>query len=72
MDRQTAVRLIENTFNHPFDEGRFRYFVRNLFNNLDEFKDSNWITGYIKDSFKEHIKKYGSSPNLVVKGNSVS
>jgi type I restriction-modification system DNA methylase subunit len=59
MDQQAAKRLIENTFSQPFDEGRFRHFAINLLNNVDEGKAFNWTAGaYIKDSFKDHIKKY--------------
>jgi hypothetical protein len=59
MDQQAAKRLIEDTFNQPFDEGRFRHFAINLLNNVDEGKAFNWTAGaYIKDSFKDHVKKY--------------
>jgi len=37
MDRQTATQLIGNTFNFPFDEGKFRNFAINLFA-VDESK----------------------------------
>ena len=40
MDRQTAIWLIGDTFNFPFDEGRFRNFALNLLNDVDEKKDS--------------------------------
>ena len=59
MDRQTAQTLIENTFNYPFNEERFRYFTINLLNDVDEGKAFPYLHGqYIKDSFKQHIKKY--------------
>lgn len=59
MDRQTAQTLIENTFNYPFNEERFRYFAINLLNDVDEGKAFPYLHGqYIKDSFKQHIKKY--------------
>jgi hypothetical protein len=58
MDRQAAINLITDTFNSSFNENRFRHFIRNLFNDFDENKNASWITGYIKDSFKDHVKKY--------------
>lgn len=59
MDRQAAQALIENTFNYPFDEDRFRSFVINLLNDVDEGKAFSYLHGqYIKDSFKQHVKKY--------------
>jgi hypothetical protein len=58
MDKQAAINLITDTFNSSFNENRFRHFIRNLFNEFDENKNASWITGYIKDSFKDHVKKY--------------
>lgn len=59
MNRQTATALIKDTFNYPFDEGRFRIFTVNLLNELDERKSFDYLTGnYIKDSFKTHVAKY--------------
>ena len=59
MDKQTATQLIGNTFNFPFDEGRFRNFALNLLNDVDEQKGFDYISGaYIRHSFKNHISKY--------------
>lgn len=59
MDRQSAINLISDTFNNPFDEGRFSNFARNLFNDIDESKAFPYLRGsYIKNSFKGRIKKY--------------
>jgi len=59
MDRQTATQLIANTFNYPFDEGRFRNFVINLLNDVNEQKGFDYLSGtYIRHSFKNHITKY--------------
>ena len=58
MDRQTATQLIGNTFNFPFDEGKFRNFAINLFA-VDESKGFPYLSGnYIRHSFKNHIIKY--------------
>ncbi len=59
MDRQAAIRLIGDTFNFPFDEGRFRNFAINLLNDVNEQKSFDYISGtYIRHSFKDHITKY--------------
>ncbi|MEW6618275.1 MAG: TaqI-like C-terminal specificity domain-containing protein [bacterium] len=58
MDRQTAINLIANTFNHPFNEDKFRHFIRNLLNDVDESGNFEYYGRYIPDSFKEHIRKY--------------
>lgn len=57
MDKQTATQLIGNTFNFPFDEGRFRNFAINLLNDVDESKAVKF-RGHIKHSFLPHIKSH--------------
>lgn len=58
MNRQEAVRLIQETFNNPFDEDRFRLFSKNLLNELDESKAFAYHGQYIPDAFKDHIRQY--------------
>lgn len=59
MDYNSAKALIKDTFNYPFDEGRYRNFVINLLNDVDEGKGFPYLSGnYIKDSFKGHVSKY--------------
>ncbi len=58
MDRQEAVRLIEETFNKPFDEWQFRYFVKNLLNEIDESKSFENHGAYIKNAFSDCIRQY--------------
>lgn len=36
MDRQTAARLIQETFEKPFDKEKFRWFVKNLLNRIED------------------------------------
>ncbi len=36
MDRQTATGLIRDTFEKPFDKDKFRWFVKNLLNSIEE------------------------------------
>jgi methylase of polypeptide subunit release factors len=58
MDRKDAARLIQETFNNPFDEDRFRFFARNLLNDLDETKAFAYHGPYIPDAFKDHVRQY--------------
>jgi len=58
MDQQGAKRLIEGTFNQPFDDARFRVFIRNLLSNIDETKAFDYRGQIIHDSFRQHITHY--------------
>lgn len=60
MDKQQAQDIVRNTFENPFDKGRFIRFVKNLLNYIDESKSfPKPLTGsYIKESFRERIKSY--------------
>jgi len=58
MDKQAAKRLIEDTFSQSFDDAKFRVFIRNLVNNIDETKAFEYHGQYIPDSFKQHITQY--------------
>ena len=51
MDKESAKRLVKNTFNSAFDKERFIRFIKELLNNYDE---SNFIYrgNLIKDSFE--------------------
>ena len=58
MNPEQARDLVAKTFPQPFDESRFRFFTRNLLNDIDESKAQAWNTTYIKDAFKDHVKGY--------------
>lgn len=58
MNPQQARDLVAKTFPLPFDESRFRFFAKNLLNDIDESKAMAWNTTYIKDAFKSHVKGY--------------
>jgi very-short-patch-repair endonuclease len=58
MDTETAVNLITQTFEAPFDEARFLTFVRNLLNQIDESKAFTQQGAYIWDAFKDHVRQY--------------
>jgi methylase of polypeptide subunit release factors len=57
MDKPAAINLIEQTFGQPFDELRFKNFVRNLFNQIDESKAGTWQGNYIPEAFRDQIKQ---------------
>ncbi|MFQ5864828.1 MAG: hypothetical protein ACE5IW_06310 [bacterium] len=60
MNRNEAKHLIEQTFNNPFGEVRFRRFIKNLLNELNEQKPfRDYHSGaYIRDAFRLYIRKY--------------
>ena len=58
MDKESAKKLITNTFQNSFDKNDFIYFIKNLFNQYDESKVFHLHGCYIPDSFKDYIKSY--------------
>ncbi len=58
MDQQAAKRLIESTFNNSFDDAKFRVFIRNLLNDINEAKAFEQHGQFIPDSFKPYITQY--------------
>ncbi len=58
MNREQARGLIEQTFTRAFDKARFRTFALNVLNHLDESKAQQWNTTYVKDAFKDHVRRY--------------
>jgi hypothetical protein len=61
MDKQSAIKLIRETFEKSFDKEQFVYFIKNLFNKI-EIETGTFKNGYygqfIPESFKPHIKMY--------------
>jgi len=57
MDKNSAIKLIENTFNAKFDENRFTLFIKNLLNDIEP-KSNAYSGNYIWDDYKEHINTY--------------
>jgi len=61
MDKQSAIKLIRETFENSFDKERFVYFIKNLFNKI-EIETGTFKNGYygqfIPESFKPYIKIY--------------
>ncbi|MEK6408250.1 MAG: TaqI-like C-terminal specificity domain-containing protein [Acidobacteriota bacterium] len=58
MNRDQARSLIRQTFTEAFDRTRFRNFVINLLNIIDESKAQSWNKTYVKDAFKPGINRY--------------
>jgi len=58
MDKESAKKLITNTFQNSFDKEKFIYFVKNLLNRYDESKEFYLQGCYIPKAFKNFIKAY--------------
>lgn len=58
MQAEQAKSLVEKTFTQAFDKLRFRNFVLELVNQMNEAKAQNWNVKYIKDAFKPHVNRY--------------
>ncbi|KAF0152212.1 MAG: hypothetical protein FD143_1309 [Ignavibacteria bacterium] len=58
MNKQEAKNLIVNTFEKPFNEVQFTYFIKNLLNDLDESKRKEYRGQYVPDSFSDAVKHY--------------
>ena len=58
MNRDQAYTLIRQTFTQTFDKTRFHNFALNLLNRFDKAKASTWNNRYIKDAFKDHVRRY--------------
>jgi hypothetical protein len=57
MEKQTAVNIVKETFQNPFNKERFTYFTRELLNKIDKSKAFH-ARGYVPEIFKDHIKTY--------------
>jgi len=58
MDKQSAVKLIRETFEQPFDQGKFTNLSKNLVKHLDESKKFSYQGNYIPDAYEQSIKRY--------------
>ncbi|PKP59001.1 restriction endonuclease [Candidatus Atribacteria bacterium HGW-Atribacteria-1] len=57
MDKESAKKLIRNTFHNFFEKNDFIYFTKNLLNQYDETKAFH-ARGYVLEAFKKYIKTY--------------
>jgi len=58
MKKEEAKQQVENTFNNPFDEGRFRTFAGNLLKGMEKPSTETVSGAQIKEAFRSHIKSY--------------
>lgn len=58
MKKEEAVRIIDDTFDYPFEEERFSNFVFNLFNDIDTTTSRSVPENRIPQMFQSHIKGY--------------
>src|SRR3989338_8471753 len=54
MDKQAAMKLLEDTVNNSFSEGRFFLFVKELFNDFD----LSLKTGNVAEEYADYIDSY--------------
>ena len=69
MDKQQAQNLIRETFESPFEKGRFTGFIKNLLNHIE---DAPFVYkgNYIPDAYKPYIsslERIGKYPDGVHK-----
>jgi len=58
MDKESAKKLIRNTFQNSFNKKNFIYFIKNLLNQYDESKIFHLHGCYIPKAFKNFINIY--------------
>ena len=56
MDRQAAVKIIKDTFESPFDKGRFINLSKNLVKYLDSSKNFTYQGNIIPDAYEQSIQ----------------
>jgi len=57
MYRSTAIKLVQDTFQNPFDKSQFVYLSRNILKRIDESKAFH-VHGYVPEIFRDHIRTY--------------
>lgn len=55
MDKSAAARLIKETFQGPYEKGRFVHFVKNLLNHMDASEQFVYRGNYIPDAYKSYV-----------------
>jgi len=56
IDKETATRIIRNTFEKTFDKTQFINFSKNLVNKLDTSRNFSYQGNYIPDAYKPYIQ----------------
>ena len=57
MDNTQAKKLIQNTFDYPFEKTKFTNFIDDLLIDVD-FNESFGYTSPSQNQFKTHVKEY--------------
>jgi len=57
MKQDKARELIKDTFENPFDKERYTWFLKNLFPDKIEFRNKVYTGNYIKEAFRNYIRK---------------
>jgi len=55
MDKHSAIKLIKDTFQNPFDKGRYFYFIKNLLNHIEETPSTIYRGNIIPDAYEKYI-----------------
>ncbi|MDP3831555.1 MAG: hypothetical protein Q8Q47_09810, partial [Ignavibacteriaceae bacterium] len=58
MNKLEAKNLIFKTFENPFNEAQFIFFIKNLLNDLDESKSKDYRGNLIPDAFSDAVSIY--------------
>lgn len=58
MDIKSAKGLIAKTFGGAFDKEKYKYFVKNVLNTLDESKTFSYYGAYVPEKFRDFVKGY--------------
>src|ERR1041385_3666609 len=58
MESYQARSLIRDTCTQPFDKRRFKTFIANILNDIDETKAARWIKSSVKEAFRPRVKGY--------------
>mgnify|MGYP005845625627 CR=1 FL=1 len=53
MDRQQAIRIVKETLQNPFDRERYRRFIKELLNHIDEEGARNNQGNLIPKAYQE-------------------
>jgi hypothetical protein len=56
MDKQTAINIIRDTFQHSFNKERFHNFVNNLLNHIEPTPSTVYRGNLIPDAYKPYIQ----------------
>jgi len=55
MEKQSAIKLIQETFQNPFENGRFSLFLKELFNHIEETPSTVYRGNLIPDAYKPYV-----------------